>query len=110
MNAETAPTTEFATFAQTATGVAYANPSTTQSANVTLTVYDVTGNRIGVNRDLPSRTGCHLRPVLGISTSRDSPRSRHASHHQLGVNAAAFPVLSSLPPGDLPSSTLLVSP
>ena len=39
VNAETAPTTEFATFAQTATGVAYANPSTTQSAAITIKVF-----------------------------------------------------------------------
>ena len=45
--AETAPTTEFATFAQTATGIAYANPSTTQSATISITVYSANGAKLG---------------------------------------------------------------
>ena len=47
VNAETAPTAAFVTFAQTFTGVAYANPSTTQSAIITFTVYNATGTRLG---------------------------------------------------------------
>ncbi len=47
VNGETAPTTEFATFAQTFTGVAYANPSTTQSATITFTVYSNAGDAAG---------------------------------------------------------------
>jgi hypothetical protein len=47
VNAETAPTTKFVTFAQTATGVAYANPSSTQSATITLTVISTAGISLG---------------------------------------------------------------
>ena len=47
VNAETAPTTKFVTFAQTQTGVAYGNPSTSQSATVTLTAISSTGALLG---------------------------------------------------------------
>ena len=67
MNPETAPTTESATFAETNTGIVYANPST-GFVKITSTI-----------------------PVLSLS-----------------LNAEVFPVFSALPPGDLPSTTVLV--
>jgi hypothetical protein len=114
VNAETAPTTEFATFAQTATGVAYANPSTTQSANVTLTVYDATGNRLGsetVALGPLAHGSANLGPLFGIPNFTGSVKiTSTLPIISLSLNAEAFPVFSSLPPGDLPSSTLLVKP
>jgi hypothetical protein len=114
VNAETAPTTEFATFAQTATGVAYANPSTTQSANVTLTVWDATGNRLGsqtVALGPLAHGSANLGLLLGIPNFTGFVKiTSTLPIISLSVNAEAFPVFSSLPPGDLPSSTLLVKP
>jgi hypothetical protein len=95
VNAETAPTTEFATFAQTATGVAYANPSSTQSAAITFAVYSAT----------------NLGPLLGLSSFTGFVKiTSTIPIISLSLNAEAFPVISSLPPGDLPSSTALVTP
>ncbi len=114
VNAETAPTTEFATFAQTATGVAYANPSTTQSAKITLTVYDATGNRLGsqtVSLGPLAHGAANLGPLLGIASFSGFVKIISTLPIvSLSLNAEAFPVFSSLPPGDLASSTLLVTP
>ena len=114
VNADVAPTTEFATFAQTATGVAYANPSTTQSANITLTVYDTTGNRLGsqiVTLGPLAHGSANLGPLLGITSFTGFVKiTSTLPIVSLSLNAEAFPVFSSLPPGDLASSTLLVTP
>ena len=54
VNAETGPTSKFVTFAQTATGVAFANPSTlTQSSIVTFTVFSATGTQAGEHECQP---------------------------------------------------------
>jgi hypothetical protein len=78
VNAETAPTTQFATFAQTATGIAYANPSTTQSANITVSVYDAAGARLG-SHNIPvgplAHGSANLGPLLDSKALRDSSRS-----------------------------------
>jgi hypothetical protein len=114
VNAETAPTTEFATFAQTATGVAYANPSTTQSANITLTVYNATGTKLGsqiVTLGPLAHGAANLGPLLGITNFTGFVEiTSTLPIISLSLNAEAFPVFSSLPPGDLPSSTALVIP
>ncbi len=114
VNAETAPTTKFATFAQTATGVAYANPSTTQSASVTFAVFSAGGVRMGsttVTLGPLGHSAANLGPLLGVanfsgfvSVISDIPIV------SLSLNAEAFPVFSSLPPGDLPNATTIVSP
>jgi hypothetical protein len=114
VNAETTPTTSFATFAQTATGVAYANPSTTQSANITLTVYNATGTRLGsqiVTVGPLAHGSANLGPLLGIASFTGFVKiTSTLSIVSLSLNAEAFPVFSSLPPGDLPGSTSLVTP
>jgi hypothetical protein len=114
VNAETAPTTEFATFAQTFTGVAYANPSTTQSANITLTVYDTTGNRLAsqiVTLGPLAHGSANIGPLLGIPSFTGFVKiTSTIPVISLSLNAEAFPVFSSLPPGDLPGSTLLITP
>jgi hypothetical protein len=95
VNAETAPTTEFATFAQTATGVAYANPSTTQAANITLTVYDTTGARLGsqiVTLGPMAHTSRQPR-ALAWNHKLHGIRQDHvnASHHQLVIECRSVP-------------------
>ena len=69
VNGETAPTTEFATFAQTLTGVAYANPSPTQSATITFTVYDNSGSRLGsqsITLGPLAHGASNIGPLLGL--------------------------------------------
>lgn len=112
VNAEVAPTTEFATFAQTATGVAYANPSTTQSASITLTVYSTTGTQLGseiVTLGPLAHGAANLGPALGLSNFTGFVKvTSTIPILSLSLNAEAFPVFSALPPGDLPGTTSLV--
>jgi hypothetical protein len=112
VNAETAPTTEFATFAQTATGVAYANPSTTQSASITLEVYSTTGAQLGsevITLGPLGHGAANLGPALGLSNFTGFVKiTSTIPILSLSLNAEAFPAFSSLPPGDLPGTTVLV--
>ena len=112
VNAETAPTTEFATFAQTATGVAYANPSTTDSATITITVYNTTGTQLrstAITLGPLAHGAANLGPLLGnLSFTGFVKITSTIPIISLSLNAEVFPVFSSLPPGDLPSSTVLV--
>ena len=114
VNAETAPTTKFATFAQTNTGVAYANPSPTESATVTLTVIGATGTRLGTTTVTLAPLGhgaVNPGPLLSLGSFKGMVEiTSSIPIVSLSINAEAFPVFSSLPPGDLPSSTALVSP
>lgn len=111
VNAETSPTTKFATFAQTITGVAYANPSSTQSATITMTAYDTSGNKLGSSLITLGPLGhgsANVGPLLGISSFTGFVElTSNIPIVSLSLNAEAFPVISSLPPGDLPSSTTL---
>jgi uncharacterized protein (TIGR03118 family) len=112
VNAETAPTTEFATFAQTATGVAYANPSTTQSASVTFALFSAAGTPLGtkiVTLGPLAHTAANLGPLLGLPNFTGFVEIiSNIPIVSLSLNAEAFPVFSSLPAGDLPASTVLV--
>lgn len=114
VNAETAPTTKFVTFAQTATGVAFANPSVSQTATVTFTVFSSSGTSlgsIGVELGPLSHASSNLGPLLNLQNFTGMVEITSTSPIiSLSLNAEAFPVFSSLPPGDLPSSTTLVSP
>ena len=109
---ETAPTTEFATFAQTATGVAYANPSTTQSAAITIAVYSAAGDKLGsqsITIGPLAHGSANLGPLLGIQSFTGFVKiTATLPIISISLNAEAFPVFSSLPPGDLPSSASLV--
>jgi hypothetical protein len=113
VNAETAPTTEFVTFAQTATGVAYANPSTTQSAAVTIKVFNAAGAPLGstvITLGPLAHGAANLGPLLGLETFTGFVEiTSTIPIISLSLNAEVFPVFSSLPPGDLPSSTTLVN-
>ena len=114
VNAETAPTTKFVTFAQTATGVAYANPSVSQTATVTLTVFSSAGTSLGstsITLDPLAHGSSNLGPLLNLPSFTGFVAITSTSPIiSLSLNAEAFPVFSSLPPGDLPGSTTLVNP
>jgi hypothetical protein len=112
VSAETAPTTEFATFAQTATGIAYANPSTTESASITVEVYSSTGAQLGstlITLGPLAHGAANLGPLLGLSNFTGFVKiTSTIPIISLSLNAEAYPVFSSLPPGDLPGSTVMV--
>ncbi len=114
VNAETSATTKFATFAQTQTGFAYANPSTTQSANITVTIISSAGARLGtttINIPPMGHASHNVGPLFnGLNFTGFLEITSDIPIVSLSLNAEAFPVFSSLPPGDLPSSTVLVSP
>jgi len=110
VNAMSAPATEFVSFAQTATGIAYANPST-EAADITVTVLDVNGNQLGSKTLtlLPNQhSAANVGPLLGLDSFTGSVQI--ASTQPIAavlLNAEAFPVFSSLPPADLPAATAL---
>ncbi len=112
VNAEATPTTKFATFAQTNTAVAYANPSTTQPTDVTITVYDSAGAQLGstvINLGPLAHGAALLGQLLGLSNFTGFVKITSTNPViSLSLNAEASPVFSSLPPGDLPASTALV--
>jgi hypothetical protein len=114
VNGETAPTTEFATFAQTSTGVAYANPSPTQSATITFTVYNNAGTRLGsqsITLGPLAHGASNIGPLLGLSSFTGFVKiTSTIPIISLSLNYESAPIFSSLPPGDLPSTTLLVTP
>jgi hypothetical protein len=114
VNAEVAATTEFATFAQTATGIAYANPSATQSAVITFTVYNNAGARLGsgnVTLGPLAHSASNIGPLLGLQSFTGFVKiTSTIPIISLSLNYEVAPIFSSLPPGDLPSSTLLITP
>jgi hypothetical protein len=114
VNAETAATTKFVTFAQTQTGVAYGNPSTSQTATITLTAISSAGALLGstiINLGPLGHGSANVGPLLGLqSFTGFMELTSTIPIISLSLNAEVFPVFSSLPPGDLPSSTVLVSP
>jgi hypothetical protein len=114
VSAETAATTKFVTFAETRTGVAYANPSTSDSAMMTLTAISSAGVRLGsttITLGPLAHGASNIGPLLGLQNFTGFIEiTSTAPIISLSLNAEAFPVFSSLPPGDLPGSTTLVSP
>ena len=114
VNAETAPATKFVTFAQTQTGVAYGNPSTSQTATITLTAISSAGDLLGsttINLGPLGHGSANVGPLLGLqSFTGFMELTSTVPIISLSLNAEVFPVFSSLPPGDLPAATTLVSP
>jgi len=112
VNARPAPAMEFVTFAETKTGIAYANPSSTQ-ATVTITVLSSAGVALGskVVQLAPKAHGAaNLGPLLGLNSFTGSVQiTSTVPIVSLSLNAEAFPVFSSLPPGDLPDGTPLAT-
>jgi hypothetical protein len=111
VNASTTPTTAFVTFAETKTGIAYANPSSTTTANVTITALNAAGLSVGstVFAVAPNGHGsANIGPLLGLNNFTGSVQiTSTAPIVSLSLNAEAFPVFSGLPPGDLPTGTPL---
>jgi len=112
VNATTAAATEFVTFAQTQTGIAYANPSTS-AATVTVTALDSGGNLLGSKSFAlaPSAHGAaNIGPLLGLTSFTGSVQiTSTVPIVSLALNAEAYPVFSSLPAGDLPAGTTLAT-
>jgi hypothetical protein len=114
VNASTTPTTKFATSAQTFTGVAFANPSSTESAFVTILVLDATGSVLNTSSVTLPPEG---HQAYNISTWFNDDFSGSVQIVStvpivsLSLNGEASTpanlVVSSLSPGDLDSSTLL---
>jgi len=115
VNAMVAPAREFATFAETHTGVAWANP-TTMPAVVTITALDAsTGASKGsttFNLAAQAHGAANIGPLLKLANTFTG--SIHISSTvpivSLSLNAEAFPVFSSMPPGDLSDGTAMSSP
>ena len=108
VNATTTPATRFVTFANKNTGVAYANPST-QTAEITFTAISSTGVKLA-SKSLSVLPGGHgaanVGAFLGVSDFTGSIQIvSSVPIISLSLNAEAFPVISSLPPGDLDGST-----
>ena len=114
VNASAAPAREFATFAETHTGVAWANP-TTQSAAVTITALEAaTGASQGsttFNVASKAHGAANMGPLLKLpSTFTGSILiTSTVPIVTLSLNGEVFPVFSSLPPGDLPDGTAVAS-
>jgi hypothetical protein len=110
INASSSAGTEFVTFAEDHTGVAYANPSTAP-ATVTVTVLDSGGIFVGSTSFVlqPNAHGAqNIGPLLGLNSFTGSVQiTSTAPIVSLSLNAEAYPVFSSLPPGDLLPSTPL---
>ena len=112
VNAETSTDTIFVTFAQTATGVAYANPSSTLSAPISFVVFNSSGTQLAATTITVPPMGhgsANLGPLLHLTSFTGLVEvTCGIPCVSLSLNAEAFPVFSSLPPGDLPGSTLPV--
>ena len=110
VNAMTAPAREFSTFAEFHTGVAWANPSSAP-ATVTLTALDATTGHSQGTATFNLAPNAH--GAANINSLMNLPSTFTGSIHitstmpiiSLFLNAEAFPVVSSMPPGDLPDGT-----
>jgi hypothetical protein len=99
------PATQFVTFAQTETGVAYANPSTTQAATVTFTATSSAGVVLGsVSQTLQPMAEAigNVGPMLGLSSFTGWLKiSSTIPIVSFSINFEAYPVISAMPPGQL---------
>ncbi len=110
VNAAASPATRFVTFGEQAagmpgTGVAYANPSASDSASIFFTARDTAGNVLAtvVRTLLPQ--GHDAQNVSGLFGDMPFVGSLEVTSTQpivsLSINLEAAPVFSSLPPGDI---------
>jgi hypothetical protein len=101
--ATSAPASQFVSYADQTTGVAYANPSA-NAAKINFTARDASGSVIGTSSvTLPpgAHSSANLGPLLGIASFRGSVTVTSPQPiTSLSLNAEAFPSFSSLPPGD----------
>ena len=109
VNATTVPATRFVTFAeqgegQFGTGVAYANPSDTETL-VTFTAKDADGETLAsVDKNLSpnGHAAQNMAPLFGLSSFTGSLEVTSTEPIvTLSINAEADPVFSSLPPGEV---------
>jgi hypothetical protein len=110
--AMTSPASQFVTYADQLTGVAYANPAQT-AAIVTFTAKDRSGVVIA-SRSISVAAGSHgaqnLGPLLGVASFQGSVTiASTVPIVSLSLNAEASPIISSLPPGQ-PDNSLPASP
>jgi len=114
VNGMTAPATKFVTFAETKTGIAYANPSSTQSALVTVSVINSGGTKIASTNFTLGPLGhgsANLGPLLGLQSFTGFVEiTSSIPIVSLSLNAEAFPSFSSVPPGELGDSVPLAFP
>jgi len=113
VNAMPWPALKFVTFAETSTGVAYANPSTTQACVITLTLLSQTGVRLA-SQTVTLQAGQHgaanLNNLLGLSSfSGLIELTSTVPFISLSINAELAPSVSSLPPGELDDNTALAA-
>ena len=97
-----APATQFVTYADQASGVAYANPSST-AANVTFSASDANGAPVAT-KSISLAAGAHgsqnLGPLFGVTSFQGSLTiTSTVPIVTLTLNAEAAPIISSLPPG-----------
>ena len=113
INAAAVPATRFVTFAeqaagQSGTGVAYANPSSTE-ALITFTAKDAAGQTLASENltVLPGGHGAHdMGSLFGLTSFTGSVEVTSTEPIvSLALNFEAAPVFSSLPPGELDAST-----
>ncbi len=113
VNAATVPARRFVTFAEQAagqagTGVAYANPSTT-ATHVTFTAKDAAGQTLAsvVRTLLPDGHDAQtMAPLFGLTSFTGSLEvTSKEPIVSVALNFEAAPVFSSLPPGELDTST-----
>ena len=112
VNAAAVPATRFVTFAEqqegkAGTGVAYANPSFT-AAHVTFTARDAAGRTLAsVDRTLlpGGHDAQNMAPLFGLTSFTGSIEvTSPVPIVSLSLNFEAYPVFSSLPPGELDPS------
>ena len=111
VNALTAPKTTFITFAETQTGIAYANPSTSQTAQVTITVFSTAGQQLGTTQFAlsPGQHGAaNVGGLLGLGAFEGSvrivstvPIVSFSLNFEATAPGSQNSVFSSLPPGDV---------
>jgi hypothetical protein len=101
--ATTSPASQFVTYGDQATGVAYAN-SSASPAVITFTARNGNGSVAGtasVTLAAGAHSQANLGPLLGISSFQGSVTITSLEPIvSLSLNAEAFPSFSSLPPGD----------
>lgn len=98
------PASQFVTYADQTTGVAYANPSTA-AASVAFTARDTTGAMVA-SQTISLVPGAHssanLGPLLGIASFQGSVTiTSSVPIISLSLNFEAAPITSSLPPGQM---------
>jgi sugar lactone lactonase YvrE len=104
-NGMLAGATRFVTFAQTQTGVAYANPSASQSAQVTVTALGSNGARLGSGTFTlgpRAHTASYVAQLLGLGSFSGSIQiTSDLPIMSVSINGEAPPAMSTLPPGEL---------